>query len=331
MTERQRRFTRDAGPPRAAAAGTDTTFRSGSESCAAWHFAAAEGGAFESDAGRPCVVLGHGFGGTRDSGLRGYAERFAAAGLDALVFDYRHFGDSEGSPRQLLSIKRQQQDYHAAIGHVRALDGVDPDRIVVWGSSYAGGHVVAVAVADGRVAAVVAQAPAMDGMATLRTLVGYAGVGQLARLTVAGMRDAVRGGLGRPPLTIPLVGPPGSLGAMTSADAQAGYMAIAGPTWRNEVCARIMLSAGSYRPGRQADRLPCPILIQIADRDTVAPTEAAEAAAWRAPGRAEVRRYPIGHFEIYLGEPFERSVADQLHFLGRHLAVGRPAAAEAVG
>jgi hypothetical protein len=31
---------------------------------------------------------------TRDLGLHVYAERFAAAGMAVLVFDYRHFGAS---------------------------------------------------------------------------------------------------------------------------------------------------------------------------------------------------------------------------------------------
>ena len=87
--------------------------------------------------------------------------------------------------------------------------------------------------------------------------------------------------------------------------------------------ARVLLGLAMYRPGLQADRLPCPILIQIADRDAVVPVKAAQDAAWRATGRAEVRTYPIGHFEIYSGEPFERAVADQVHFLTRHLAARR--------
>ena len=43
----------------------------------------------------PCVVLAHGFSAVRDQCLGAYAERFAQAGLAALVFDYRHVGDSE--------------------------------------------------------------------------------------------------------------------------------------------------------------------------------------------------------------------------------------------
>jgi fermentation-respiration switch protein FrsA (DUF1100 family) len=281
-----------------------------------------EGDDFAGEDGRrPCVVLGNGFGATVDSGLLPFAQRFAAAGVDALAFDYRHFGSSDGTPRQLVSIPRQLEDYAAAIAYVRSLPDVDPDRIVVWGSSYSGGHVIPVAVADGHVAAVIAQVPAMDGMVTLLNLARYAGPTHLARLVFKGVRDAASARRGGPPLMIPVVGPPGSVGAMTTPDAEPGYRAIAGPSWQNEVAARILLTAGTYRPGLQADRLPCPILIQIADRDAVAPPKAAQDAAWRATGRAEVRTYPIEHFDIYTGQPFERAIDDQLHFLRQHVGV----------
>ncbi len=300
------------------------SFDSGGVRCAGVHLAG-EGDAFAGEDGRrPCVVLGHGWGGTVDSGLLPFAERFAAAGIDALAFDYRHFGSSDGEPRQLLSIPRQLEDYAAAIAYARTLEGVDPDRIVVWGSSYAGGHVVPVAVTDGHVAAVISQVPAMDGAVALLNIARYAGPVQVLKLTLVGLRDLAASLRGRPPVMLAQVGPPGSLGAMTTPDADTGYRAIAGPRWRNDVAARIALRAGTYRPGLQADRLPCPILIQIADRDTVAPVKAAQDAAWRATGRAEVRTYPIGHFEIYLGAPFEQAIADQLNFLRRHLSPAVP-------
>jgi pimeloyl-ACP methyl ester carboxylesterase len=295
------------------------SFDSGGVRCAAVHLRG-EGDAFADEDGlRPCAVLAHGFGGTVDSGLMPFAERFAAAGIDALAFDYRHFGASGGEPRQLLSIPRQLEDYASAIAFARSLSGVDPERIVVWGSSYSGGHVVPVAVADGRVAAVISQVPAMDGVATLLNLARYAGASQIARLVLAGARDLAASLRGRPPVMLAQVDAPGGVAFMTTADAEPGCRAIVGPSWRNEVAARIALAAGAYRPGLQADRLPCPILIQIADRDAVAPVKAAQDAAWRATGRAEVRTYPIGHFDIYTGPPFERAITDQLHFLRRHV------------
>ncbi|MEX2196111.1 MAG: alpha/beta hydrolase [Thermoleophilaceae bacterium] len=298
----------------------DLTFDSGGERCAAWHWAG-EDGDFAGERGRPCVVMAHGFGYTRDSGLEPYAERFAAAGLDVLLFDYRSFGDSTGEPRQLVDWRRHREDYRAAVDFARTLGGVDPDRVALWGSSYAGGHVICVAADDGRVAAVVSQVPAMDGLAAVLEIGRYAGPLALLRTTAVGARDAVGALLGRRPLLMPIVGPPGSVAALTSPDAQPGSQAIEGPSFRNEFCARAVLGAALNRPVKHAGDVPCPTLFQVADRDTVAPPGAVMKAAWKATGRAEVRRYPIGHFDVYTGDPFERAVADQLHFLRRHLAL----------
>lgn len=303
---------------------SEVSFLSAGVRCAGVHLAG-EGDEFVGAEGsRPCVVMAHGFAGTVDSGLMPYAEGFAAAGIDALAFDYRHFGGSDGEPRQLLSVGRQLEDYAAAIAFARSLAGVDPDRIVLWGSSYSGGHVVQVAVADGRIAAVISQVPAMDGVAALLGAARYAGPGQLVKLTLVGLKDVLASLRGRPPVMLKVVGAPGELAVMSSEDAEPGYRAIAGPSWRNEVPARIALLAAGHRPGLQADRLPCPILVQIADHDAIAPPKAAQDAAWRATGRAEVRTYPIGHFDIYTGAAFERGLADELHFLSRHVAAPAP-------
>lgn len=309
----------------------ELTFQSGGERCAAWHWAG-QGNDFAGDrtgssastaastGGRPCVVMAHGFGHTRDSGLEPYAEGFAAAGLDVLLFDYRCFGDSTGRPRQLVDWRRHREDYRAAVELARMLDGVDADRIVLWGTSYAGGHVIPVAADDGRVAAVIAQVPVTDGLAAVLEIPRYAGPRALLRATAVAVRDAAGALLGREPVMMPIVGPPGSVAAMTSPDAEPGSRAIAGPTFRNEYCARAVLGATLNRPVTRAADLPCPILFQVADRDTVAPPRSVLKAAWKATGRAEVRRYPIGHFDVYTGAGFERALADQLHFLRRHLA-----------
>ena len=297
------------------------SFDSAGVRCAGVHLRG-QGDAFSgAQGGRPCVVMAHGFAATVDSGLLPFAERFAAAGIDALAFDYRHFGASDGEPRQLISIREQLADYAAAIAFARTLDGVDPARIVVWGSSFSGGHVVPVAVADGRVAAAISQVPSMDGVATMLNALRKTGPAGMAKLTATAVRDLLGSLRGRAVLTAPAVAAPGEVAFMTTPDAEPGMRAVAGPSWRNEVAARIGLTLGTYRPGLQADRLPCPILVQIADHDSVAPAQAAQDAAWRATGRAEVRTYPIGHFDIYTGAPFEQAVADQLHFLRRHLGV----------
>ena len=263
--------------------------------------------------------MAHGFGATRDSGLLPFAEAFADAGVDALLFDYRCFGDSSGEPRQLAWPPRHREDYRAAVEFARAIEGVDPDRIVLWGTSWSGGHVVYVAAEDPRIAAVIAQTPDLDGVQTLKRLREYAGLAQQLRLTWLGLKDAIGARSDRPPLMIPTVAAPGRLGGMTTEESEPGMRAIAGPTWRNEITARAAFAEWTNRAITRMDRLGCPILIQIADRDSVAPAAAARAAAWRAKGRVEVREYPCAHFDIYLGWR-ERAIADQLHFLRRRLA-----------
>src|SRR6476620_5871618 len=161
----------------------EITFYRGDDRCAAWHFAPS-GAAFAGSKGRPCVVMAPGFASTRDTGgLVAYAEGFAAAGLNVLLFDYRGFAASGGSPRQLVSASRQRQDYHAAIAAARRLPGVDPERIVLWGISNSGGHVIRVAAEDRRIAAAIALTPAVDGLAVLAQLARDAGPRQLLRAT----------------------------------------------------------------------------------------------------------------------------------------------------
>src|SRR4051794_10437332 len=197
----------------------DVSFPSGGERCAAWLYRP------EGSGPGACVVLAHGFGGVRYARLDAFAERFARAGFTALVFDYRHFGDSEGEPRQLIDIGRQLADWRAAVAFARSLEGVDPDRVALWGTSFSGGHVAMIAAEDDRIAAAISQAPFMDGAATLRA----AGVRNMLRMTVAGLRDEWRRVTRGEPYLIPLVGPPGSLAAMTSADAEPGYRALFSP------------------------------------------------------------------------------------------------------
>jgi pimeloyl-ACP methyl ester carboxylesterase len=117
---------------------------------------------------------------------------------------------------------------------------------------------------------------------------------------------------------VKLVGPPGSAALMTAPDAEPGYLGIAPPGFTNEVAARIALHIPTYRPGRSAAKVRCPILFCICEHDSVAPAGSALKAARKAPN-AEVRTYPIGHFDIYVDGGFERAVADQTEFLVRHL------------
>jgi fermentation-respiration switch protein FrsA (DUF1100 family) len=296
----------------------DVEFRSGGLRCAAWLYRP------DAEGPLPLVVMAHGFSGTREMRLDAYADRFAQEGIAALVFDYRHFGASAGEPRQLVDIRRQHEDYEAAIAYARQLDWVDTDRIALFGSSFSGGHVLAVGARDHRLAAIVSQCPFTDGLATLPKL----GVANVARGGAAGLRDQLGALAGRAPYYVPVTGEPGNFAVMTTPDSKRGIEAIVPveTRWENRVAARILVRIGLYRPGRQAARITCPVLVCACVGDALAPpTKTAELVS-NGP-RAEVKTYPFGHFDIYVGEPFEQAVSDQAAFLRRHLLV-EPASPE---
>jgi pimeloyl-ACP methyl ester carboxylesterase len=266
--------------------------------------------------GRPCVVMAHGLGATRDCGLGGFITALSAAGADVLAFDYRHFGASSGQPRQLASLKRQVRDYHAAVKYARTLPGVDPQRIVVWGVSLSGGHVLKVAAEDRRIAGVMSLTPAVDGVAGGVYMARSLGVRNIVKLIGYGIADAVAGASRRPPVLVPLVGLPGDAAAITVGGSSEGMLAIAGPMWRNEFAARLILQVGTYRPVSRRTQLHCPVMIQIADDDRVAPPKAAARVAERL--NAAVHHYPGDHFDVYTGAGSHAAIADdQVRFLSR--------------
>ncbi len=286
--------------------------------CDAWWLPAGTD-ALRNDRGTPCVVMAHGFAATRDTGLLPFAQRFAAAGMHVLVFDYRGFGTSAGQPRQDVDHRRHRQDYHAALAFVRGHEGVDPDRVAVWGSSYSGGHVVVVAKQDPRVAAVVSQGAAMDGLKALFGNSTSEGPGKALRMVGHVLQDLAATVRRRPAHLITVVGEPGTDAVITGPDAESGYLTLAGPTFRNEMCARGLLRVGFNRPVLAAGDVDVPALVVIAERDDVAPPSAVREAARRLP-HAETLAFDCNHFDIYVGDVFEESVARQVGFLTRVLA-----------
>ncbi len=224
------------------------------------------GKALSKAGGAPCVVMAHGLGGTRAAGLEPFAKRFAEAGLAVLVFDYRGFGKSDGTPRQVVDVRMQLQDWAAAIAHARSLEDIDPQRIALWGSSFSGGLVIAAAVEDGRVAAVSSQGGMLDGRAALVHLLQSEGPVQLAKVSILATLDAARAALGLPRVMLPVVGEPGSMAVLTTPDSKPGYLAITPPDWVNQISLAWMLTLPLFRPNIMAARLPCPTLFCMPSR-----------------------------------------------------------------
>jgi uncharacterized protein len=284
-------------------------FRSGDTRCAAWHYPGTNGA---------CVIMAGGSAVTKEPASDRFAERFHDAGFTVLGFDFRHFGESGGRPRQVVRIGEQLADWHAAIAFARTLPGVEPDRVVLWGFSLAGGQVLQVAAGDPDLAAAIAQAPLADGRAAAPNALRHMTASALARLTGRALLDAVGGLLGREPLLVPLAGERGTVASVTTPDAIDADRALNPgnryPGWRQEVAARLALRVGFYRPVRFARRVRCPLLVLAYEDDRTALPGPAIRAGERAPA-GRVVRLPGNHYAAFL-EGHEETVATELAFLG---------------
>lgn len=270
----------------------------------------------------PVVVMAHGFAATRGIRLPAYAERFAAAGYAVVLFDYRYFGDSEGEPRQLLDVRSQLDDWRAAITFARSLQCVDAERVIAWGTSFAGGHVLTLAGHGERLAAVIAQVPHVSGPAAVRAT----GLRQALRLAPVGLADLVGSHFGRSPRYVAAVGSENSVAALAAPGAMAAFERLIAESsirrgdYPETVAARILVKIGLYSPARTARKITCPVLIQVATSDNIAPAAAAMKVARAAPD-STLLRYECGHFDPYVDPFFPSVVADQLAFLNETVPV----------
>jgi uncharacterized protein len=277
---------------------TDVTFLSAGTRCVGWLYRPAN-----TDGDVPCVVMAHGFGLTRADGLARYAEALARAGAAVLVYDHRYLGDSEGEPRQRVRMAEQLDDRMAAIAFARTLDGIDPDRIIVWGFSLSGGSAIEVTAADERIAGAILLCPLADGRWRLNR-----GMRVHPRNSLWLVGRAIRDAM------IPVSAEPGGRGALAFPGEFDGFRLAVAPGWRNEVRAGMALPLAFWRPVVHARKLMCPILIQAGNRDISVSAKAIDRIARRAP-RATLRRYDVDHFEPFYGERPVQIIADQADWI----------------
>lgn len=184
----------------------------------------------------------------------------------------------------------QLAQFGTALGHLAELDGIDADRLGVWGPSLAGGHVLRLAATDDRVRCAVALVPFVDTDSTDTP----------PELLEAIIADAVARDGGAEYRTIPIVGPPGDLAVITTdAAAEMGeVMADAAPTLLNEVTIASLIEMAAYKPLADVDAIRVPLRVVLASEDSVNPAAATRAALEPFEGVDQVE-LPATHFSVF--------------------------------
>lgn len=267
---------------------------------------------------RPAITMAHGYAGVKQHGLEPFARAFAEAGFVVLLHDHRGFGASEGTPRHDIDPWRQIADWRRAISYLESLDVVDPARIGLWGTSYAGGHAIVLGATERRLRCVVAQVPTISGYEQ--------GLRRIAPENVAAIEEAFadddRAQLrGEAPRRQAIVSADAAVAASYRArDAIDFYLqSLPEGVWENNVTVRSTRAARMYEPGQWIARVsPTPLLMVVATHDAITLTDLELAAYERALQPKRLVTIEGGHFDPYLSQ-FQISSTAALEWFKQHL------------
>jgi len=290
---------------------TDITFTSGGLTCEGWFYR--PDGATND---RPVVVLCHGMGGVKEFVVAPFAEQFVERGFCAFVFDYRYTGASGGTPRGRIIPTLQHDDIRLAITCALEQEGVDRDKLILWGASYGGAQALFVGATDPRVKAVISVVAGLGPRELLNDRKVWNAIWKQAT-------DAfiAQNATGLNP-TVPLVAPPGEACFLPQEHCYDWLMANASraPNWRNEITLESRLRALEYTPTAFIDAVsPRPLLMFATQSDSLVSPESQKAAFDRALEPKRFELFPGNHFDLYdPGPDRDRAMDIKVEWLGRH-------------
>jgi uncharacterized protein len=266
----------------------------------------------------PAITMAHGFAGVKEHGLERFARLFADAGFVVLVHDHRGFGASGGSPRSDIDPWVQVADWRRAISFLEDHPAVDPERIGLWGTSYAGGHAIVLGATDRRLRAVVAQVPTISGyQQSLRRVAPD----QVPALEAAFIDDERRQYRGQPPTTQAVVSSdPAVPAAYRSPDAVAFYnQPVPEGTWENVMTLRSTRAARMYEPRQWISRVsPTPLLMIVGLHDSITIADLELRAYEQALQPKKLVTIDGGHFDPYL-DRFTQAASAACEWFTEHL------------
>lgn len=298
---------------------TCSSHRTGFYSAGTWCSATLHRPAKSSEATLPAILMLHGWGGIQDAMTVSYYEVFTRAGYAVMTFDYRGWGDSAGMPRQVISARQRVADGDAALAFLKCQPGIDPRRIVLWGTSFGGGHAVELAADHPELAGAIAQVPMLDGRAAARAVP----LSRLLRFGLYALTDLLKPGH---PLYLPVVSEGGGFSSMDRDDAGQA-LALAeksiGRCYDNRVAARSLLTMAPYRPIKQLKHIRIPTLLLGASNDSVAPFVEKAIRAVDNPNLV-LAKISANHFEPYFEPTFTEVINQQLSFLNKVMCRDKP-------
>ncbi|KAL7953159.1 alpha/beta-hydrolase [Trichoderma compactum] len=255
----------------------------------------------------PCIIMTH--------GVTALKEHF----IDKMALDFQK-QDLIGGGRYDSDPVKAQDDYNDTFDYVISLTEVDPERIVFWGPSLAGGVAISAAAIDRRIKAVIGLVPYVSGELLLgtsqplldmaerdRAIIRKGEEWPLFRVVASTIEEAEAG-------SAPVfLRDATSFRFFQDASAQGG-------SWENKITTMSLFRFLLFEPIRYIHRIaPTTLLMVIGEKDENLFTPQLQAFGL-VQGPKELHILKGGnHFNHYHGELHEESLAVQIDFLKKYV------------
>jgi dipeptidyl aminopeptidase/acylaminoacyl peptidase len=263
---------------------------------------------------RAGIVLCHGYTGVRDLYLPDNARVLTEAGYVVMTFDYKGWGESEGSRSRLAPYSRVA-DVQAALTLLETLPEVDAERLGIYGTSYGGATVVWTGAVDPRVKCVVSVVGIGDGARWMRSVRRPDEFHDLLQRAARDRRRRVLEGTSefvkREEILLP--------------DRQSAELAAAArrnnPAAVGTIPLEYIDETLQFAPEWVVDRIaPRPVLFITTDDDRLVPPEESLQLYARAgePKKLVVLK-GYGHYEVYMEPAFHEVMQATVAWFRQHL------------
>ena len=267
---------------------------------------------------RAGIVLCHGYTGVKDLYLPDNARVLNEAGYIVLTFDYKGWGDSEGSKSRLAPYSRVY-DVLAAVTFLGSLPQVNEDAIGIYGTSYGGATVVWAGAIDARIKCVVSVVGIGHGARWMRSVRRPDEWYDLLERSKADRVQRAQKGASefveRSDILLP--------------DRQSAELAAAqrrnNPTAVNTIPLEYVDDTLLFNPEWVVDKIaPRPILFITSDNDRLVPPEESEQLYARAgEPKKLVMLKGHGHYEVYEEPAFSEVMKPTVAWYEMHLPARR--------